>query len=217
MKNKLPIPKLMELIFDSLYLVIAVGFGIYYLFVGNNDLKTLWGIMALTLAIGDSFHLIPRMAAALTGNTEKYQKSMGVGKMLTSITMTLFYVLLWEIGLMIFDFDIANHSIGVYILAGIRIILCLFPQNQWKSKTPSIKWGIYRNIPFLLEGIMVWIIFAMGDSSYGFGSIAIAILLSFAFYIPVVLWVHKNPKIGMLMLPKTMAYVWIIIMGLKLV
>jgi ABC-type iron transport system FetAB permease component len=41
----------------------------------------------------------------------------------------------------------------------------------------------------------------------------LAITLSFAFYIPVVLWADAIPIIGMLMIPKTCAYVWIVWMG----
>jgi hypothetical protein len=44
----------------------------------------------------------------------------------------------------------------------------------------------------------------------------LAVLLSFAFYLPVVLWSRKVPKLGMLMLPKTCAYVWIVLMGFGL-
>jgi hypothetical protein len=41
----------------------------------------------------------------------------------------------------------------------------------------------------------------------------LTIVLSFAFYIPVVLWGDVHPLIGMLMIPKTLAYVWTIYIG----
>ena len=41
----------------------------------------------------------------------------------------------------------------------------------------------------------------------------LAVSLSFAFYIPVVLWADAVPLMGMLMIPKTCAYVWIVWMG----
>ncbi|HPF18680.1 MAG TPA: hypothetical protein PLY08_03755 [Bacillota bacterium] len=44
----------------------------------------------------------------------------------------------------------------------------------------------------------------------------LAILLSFAFYLPVVLWSNRYPKIGMLMLPKTCTYLWMLVMLLAL-
>ena len=43
----------------------------------------------------------------------------------------------------------------------------------------------------------------------------LAIVLSFAFYIPVVLFSGVFPPIGALMIPKTCAYVWIVWMGYK--
>ena len=45
----------------------------------------------------------------------------------------------------------------------------------------------------------------------------IAIGVSFLCYIPVVLFAQKHPKVGMLMLPKSCAYVAIIIMGYAIV
>ena len=41
----------------------------------------------------------------------------------------------------------------------------------------------------------------------------LAIVLSFAFYIPVVLWADVVPLVGMLMIPNTCAYVWVVWMG----
>ena len=37
--------------------------------------------------------------------------------------------------------------------------------------------------------------------------------LSFGFYLPVVLFAEIVPVIGMLMIPKTLAYVWVVLMG----
>ena len=39
--------------------------------------------------------------------------------------------------------------------------------------------------------------------------------LSFGFYIPVVLWAEVHPLIGMLMIPKTCAYVWTVLIGFQ--
>ena len=41
----------------------------------------------------------------------------------------------------------------------------------------------------------------------------LTIVLSFAFYIPVVLWADTIPMIRMLMIPKTCAYVWTVLIG----
>ena len=39
------------------------------------------------------------------------------------------------------------------------------------------------------------------------------VLSFFGFYIPVVLWADAVPIIGMLMIPKTCAYVWTVLIG----
>ena len=44
----------------------------------------------------------------------------------------------------------------------------------------------------------------------------LAVILSFGFYIPVVLFASAIPLVGMLMIPKTLAYVWVVLMGWKL-
>lgn len=42
-----------------------------------------------------------------------------------------------------------------------------------------------------------------------------AILISFGCYLPVTLLCKKYPKVGLLMIPKTCAYIWMIVMGLQ--
>ena len=104
----------------------------------------------------------------------------------------------------------------MYGLALIRIILCLFPQNKWTSADAPLSWGIYRNIPFALMGILIIVLFyqeAKENRDRSFRFMWLAITLSFGFYIPVVLWADTIPLIGMLMIPKTCTYVWVVLMG----
>lgn len=53
--------------------------------------------MAVVLSSGDSFHLIPRVYALLTTGLEANAFALGLGKLITSITMTVFYVILYFI------------------------------------------------------------------------------------------------------------------------
>ena len=101
-------------------------------------------------------------------------------------------------------------------LATIRIALCFFPQNQWFTYNAPVTWGIYRNIPFAIMGIIMIILFYMKGKSTNDKNaikISIAVILSFGFYVPVVLWAQVNMLIGMLMIPKTIAYLWIVFIG----
>ena len=105
---------------------------------------------------------------------------------------------------------------AVYGLGVVRIVLCMMPQNQWLSAEAPLSWGIYRNIPFALLGLLVIVLFYRSAKEHGdraFGWMWLTIVLSFSFYIPVVLWANTIPMIGMLMIPKTCAYVWTVLIG----
>ena len=51
------------------------------------------------------------------------------------------------------------------------------------------------------------------DVAYHYIELCILYTLSFAFYIPVVLWSDAYPLVGILMIPKTCAYVWTVAIG----
>ena len=69
---------------------------------------------------------------------------------------------------------------------------------------------------FALLGLLIIILFyrsAKQNKDHAFAWMWLSIVLSFGFYIPVVLWADSIPLIGMLMIPKTCAYVWAVLMG----
>ena len=49
----------------------------------------MFGIMAVLLGSGDAFHLVPRAVALCTTGLENFTVQMGLGKWITSITMTI--------------------------------------------------------------------------------------------------------------------------------
>lgn len=208
---------LFEAVFDLCYLIAALVMGWLLLKGGaGNPARTLAGVMALVLVGGDAFHLVPRIALILTGREEGLRTALGRGKQITSITMTVFYLLLWQIGLELFAPSGAKSwSALVYLLAGLRILLCLLPQNRWLDRYPPLDWAIWRNLPFFLLGGVVTGVFFL-HSGAALGWMWLAIVLSFGFYLPVVLRSNQNPKVGMLMLPKTCAYLWMLALCLSL-
>ena len=50
---------------------------------------------------------------------------------------------------------------------------------------------------------------------HAFRHLWLTIVLSFGFYIPVVLFASRIPLMGMLMIPKTCAYMWTVLIGYK--
>lgn len=208
----------LEIAFDIMYLVSAFIIGIVFLMTSSSDLHALAGIMTIILVVGDSFHLIPRIKVIITKNEKALRTALGRGKQITSVSMTIFYLLLWQIGLQISSISVLPFwNYLIYAMAVLRVVLCFLPANRWVDVKPPVKWGIYRNIPFFIIGIMVSILFFLNRNVIiSIHYMWLAILLSFSFYLPVVLFTNRNPKIGMLMLPKTGCYLWIISMCLFL-
>ncbi|MGI6094675.1 MAG: hypothetical protein ACOYBL_04500 [Lachnospiraceae bacterium] len=209
-----------ETLFDIVYLVSVITIGIIMIrgCEGRKQYR-LFGIMAVTLGCGDAFHLVPRAIALCTTGLENYTVALGVGKLITSVTMTLFYVLLYYVWRS--RYQIENNrstTIAVWVLALMRIGLCLMPQNAWTSSKPPLSWAIYRNIPFALLGALIIVLFygsAKKMQDQAFRHLWLTVVLSFACYIPVVLFADQIPAVGMLMIPKTCAYVWTVLIGYR--
>jgi hypothetical protein len=224
---------IMESIFDILYLLTVILVGLYLTIKAkqHHDKESLlFGVMALILGLGDAFHLVPRIitlfqvsdSVTLAEAAAANAVALGLGKAITSVTMTVFYVVLYFVWKR--RYQVGKQialDITIYSLAVIRIVLGLLPQNNWLSPdwtAESYLWSLIRNIPFALMGIVIIVLFAWKakeahDRSFRF--MWLAIVLSFGFYAPVVLWGHLSETIGLLMIPKTMAYVWVVFMGLS--
>ncbi|MHC5375006.1 hypothetical protein ACYSNU_14530 [Enterococcus sp. LJL120] len=155
-----------------------------------------------------------------TTGLEANAAALGIGKFITSITMTIFYLILYYIWREYFAIKGRNGlTISMWALTIIRIALCLLPQNAWLDYQQPLLFGILRNIPFAVMGIIVIVIFAKEvkkDNDKIFRFMPLAVTLSFGFYVPVVLFSSSLPLLGMLMIPKTLAYVWVVLMGWQL-
>jgi len=207
-----------ETLFDIVYLVTVITLGIRMIRSSKGRKQyLLFGIMAVTLGFGDAFHLVPRAVALCTTGLGSYTAALGIGKLITSVTMTLFYVLLYYVWRSRYQINGQKKmTIAVWALALIRIALCFLPQNAWTSAQPPLSWGIYRNIPFAILGGLIVVLFyrsARETQDNAFRHLWLTVVLSFACYIPVVLFADQIPAVGMLMIPKTCAYVWTVLIG----
>lgn len=120
-----------ETLFDAVYLITVITLGITMMRKsGGRAQYRLFGIMAVVLGLGDSFHLVPRALALCTTGLENYTAALGIGKLITSITMTVFYILLYYVWRSRYHISGKKGiTAAVYLLSALRIILCIFPQN----------------------------------------------------------------------------------------
>lgn len=230
---------LFEAVFDISYLVFdLIAAIIFFIWANGRVLFDLYGILTLVLCIGDAFHLVPRVLRGLRGTNPQIKRYLGRGLQISSITMTVFYILLIYIWKETFpQFSLVPAIVyAVWISATIRIIICLLPQNDWTgdnsqadgtpqasdtkqaSDTLRLRMSIMRNAVFVVTGLCVMWLYASSGTAHGLEMqrMVWAIAISFACYLPVTVLSRRYPLVGMLMIPKTCAYIWMIVMGLQL-
>lgn len=168
------------------------------------------------LALGDTGHVGFRAAAFLQGNLEAriqlpgYSGSLvGLGALATAFTVTLFYMVMLEIWRARFETEHGMFSAVLLFVGLVRLGLMALPFNQWSEVVPVQPWSTIRNIPLTILGLGaagLFLVDGIKARDRTFLKITAAILVSFACYIPVILWVQQMPLLGMLMIPKTLAY-----------
>lgn len=215
------LPDVMEAVFDAAYLIFdLIAAMLFFFFSQGKTLFILYGILTLTLCGGDAFHLVPRIIRAVCGSNDKIKRQLGIGLQVSSITMTVFYIILmyiWKFTFPELKLPVILEAV-IWISAVIRIVICMLPQNNWCTEDGNIKLSIIRNSVFAITGIGVIILYIISGNTYGYHMtrMAAAIIISFSCYLPVTLLSKTRPKVGLLMIPKTCAYMWVIAMGLQL-
>jgi len=173
-------------------------------------------LATLALALGDSFHLVPRIYRTLAGISPEATPPdlvqwIGLGLFASSLTLSFFYLFLQLYARQ--KFDLPWDGLMWFLVACfvLRLGLLFFPQNNWGGE-PTL-WKFYRNIPFTLQGAGVsWLLLRHAggqppETSRRLKIAAYTIIVSFVCYIATLVGTLWHPAWGSLMLPKTIAYV----------
>ena len=218
-----------EVIFDTIYLIV-----VWYLVIAmyrhrarvrseDRRVATMTMIAFLLLALGDTGHVgfrvltyAKRDMAAQVILLGMPLSLLGLGTQLTSITVTLFYVIVLAIWRYRFHKQYGPFEYLLFASALVRLAMLALPLNQWDSPVAPQPWATIRNLPLLLQGLGVAYLIlrdSRASKDTTFWWIGIMILVSYACYAAVVLLVEQIPLIGMLMIPKTVAYVVICLLA----
>jgi hypothetical protein len=176
-----------------------------------------WVLIAFgLLALGDTGHVGMRVVAYAMGNIGLTASLfgtrfllVGVGSFATAFTLTFFYVLMVFAWQERFGRELGWFEWLLIACAAVRLIILVLPQNEWNSLETPYAWSITRNIPLVIQGLGVAYLilrdaFKFNDNTFIW--IGAMILVSYACYAPVILFVSQIPLLGMLMMPKTLAY-----------
>lgn len=208
--------KWIEIIFDILYLF-TVWTLVALMYRNRGKLlpekKTIGNLFTLAfflLALGDTAHLGFRIFAYFMGGLEANAALVGAGSLATAVTVTFFYMAVVEIWRLLF-----NRKRGmiwwILIITGIIRLGIMIPAgNLWTGSTTPYSWSIARNIPLVIQGVGVAIallVDGVKNSDKFAKKVSMMIFISYMCYAPVILFVRDIPMLGMLMIPKTIAYV----------
>ena len=211
---------------ESMRMWVEVGFNVTYL-------ALIWGLVVIMvlrrarvspadrplamrviaafalLALGDTGHVGFRVVAYALGGLEANPTLVGLGALSTAYTLTVFYMLMVDLWRLRFKQKMGWFG---WLLLGagvVRMVVMAFPQNQWEQVVAPYDWSLLRNGFLVVQGLGVLYLILRDSARAGdqaFRWIGIMIALSFTFYAPVILWVQWVPLLGMLMIPKTCAY-----------
>ena len=216
--------KWMEIIFDISYLIVIwVLVILMYKNRANvqeeNKLTAkLFTAAFFLLALGDTGHVGFRAAAYLMGGLEANTLLVGLGSLSTAITVTFFYMIVVEIWRVHFDKKRGVFWWLMMIVSVIRLIIMALPQNRWLSQDADFIWTLSRNIPLMIVGLSVAaaiMICGVKNKDKVYIAVSSMIFTSYLFYMPVIFFAHIIPTLGMLMMPKTLAYVAVAVIAYK--
>ncbi len=207
---------IVEVIFNLSYLLFMWGLVIQmrrrWARVGVSDAKIvnrIWWMFFL-LVLGDTGHVGFRVIAYITGGLEANPTLVGIGALATAVTVTFYYMVLVDVWRIRFNRKFGWFGVLLLLAGAVRLIVMALPGNNWGSIVPPQSMSLFRNSFLVVQGIGVMVLIFIDSyrgSDQTFKAIGFCILLSYLFYTPVILWVEKIPILGMLMIPKTLAYV----------
>ncbi|MFO8036927.1 MAG: hypothetical protein R6U57_09915 [Anaerolineales bacterium] len=213
----------MEVGFSVLYLILiwtlVVVMRVHFDRVDEKDHRVanlLW-VAFFSLAFGDTFHVGARIISyflkgGLDATIQVFGTSYGIvgwSALITAVTVTIFYLFFLVTWIVCNQGQASAFVYFLFTVAGIRLGLLVLPENQWNQPTPVQPWYMIRNLPFLILGIGVAALYlkmAVTKKDRTSMWIGILILFSFLTYLPIVVLIQANQLLGMLMIPKTIAY-----------
>jgi len=204
-----------EVIFNISYLIVIWTI-VMLMVINQNQVapqnrslakRVMWAFALL--ALGDTGHVGFRVIAYARGGLAANPVLVGAGAFSTAFTLTIFYMLMVDIWRLRFQKPLGWF--GWFLLAAgvVRMVVLLFPQNEWWQVTAPYNWSLLRNGLLVIQGVGVMFLIlrdAIRTNDRAFLWIGIMIAISYLFYAPVILWAQKVPMLGMLMIPKTIAY-----------
>lgn len=198
--------------FYIIFILFSLGVGTHLLLSSKgNRLKKILGFMLVFLGIGEGFHIVPRLLEIFSSEINKYQSLIETGRFISSITILLFYLILYKFWSMFYEKEISkNRMYIVLLIAVIGVVLSIIFKDNTDYLTVTL-----RNMPLLALGLVVIIKFkkeSLFKAGKSFKYLWLALLLSLVFTISFELLSTNFELFIILMMPKSLMFIWVVYM-----
>jgi len=201
---------LVETIVNIIYIA-TVWIGAYLLITTKASyIAYFLGIAFFVLGSGDVFHIGFRVLINYS------PKAVKTGDMVTSFTFTFYYMFLVEVWRIHTGEPMQPWQYLCYALLLLRIFFMLLPQNKFAMDKidhlsgEAYTFAVLRNVLLAIPALITASHFVTYAGTSAdlllLHSLGNSVILAFVFYLPVILFAHRVPALGMLMLPTTFMY-----------
>lgn len=199
--------------FYMIFLVLALFVSVKLLLNSKGNKKIMiFGLLTFLLGIGEGFHIVPRILEIFNSDIDTYGPLMDSGRFISSISIIIVYLLLFWFWRVYYGVTDKKHmEIILLVLGFIGVILSVVLKDS-SNFFPII----LRNLPTLAIGSIVIYQYknqATTSPSKGFGFMWLSLLLSLVFTIGFELLSYNYVFFTILMMPKTLMFIWIVLMG----
>jgi len=219
--KKIKTRHLTETVFDVIYLLSLLTIAVLVIALKPTNLRIVYGVMLLTLYVGEGFHLVTRIFSFYVKDPLPYVKLMGRARQVSSIAFTVYFAIMLLLNRYFYLNDNSFFFMAGILFGAVRIVVVFFKGNHWSQARSPFVYSLIRNIPLLLMMVLAFIAWLIADYNGNLwlapeGWIHIFIMLSFFFYSAVVFFAPKNPDFGYFMILLSVCQLGIAVIGLLL-
>ena len=195
------------------YLAMLLVIGLWIWHQNGRGARVLSAAVFVFLT-GEAFRLIPHIIWAIAPRTEQ-PDALGTARLVSYLTTAGFFLLLelyrqQRVGRAATEKGRRLEN-TVFVLFGVAVAVCFVRFNEWMSGDSPWFWLILRNLILTAMGLLTIVLWAKAArEDREFRRLPLAVGLVFIFYLPAVLLEKVVPGMSVLMIPRTLAVIWLI-------
>ena len=165
--------------------------------------------------LGEAYRLIPHIIWAIAPRAQQ-PDALGTARLVCYLTTAGFFLLLelyrqQRVGRAETAKGRRTENL-MFVLFGVAAAVCFVRFNEWMSGESPWFWLLLRNFLLTVMGVLTICLWAKtAKNDLAFRHLPLALCLVILFYLPAVCLEPLVPEITVLMIPRTMAMIWVMV------